>query len=100
ESVRGAKAGGGGGDGLTQRFGLLVWPDEPADWKDVDEWPNAESLDAVWRIFERISKLSEAEVLKLGALKGPYDKVPFFRFDEEASAGVLDLRRGRRRGPP
>jgi len=73
---------------------LLVWPDEPADWKNVDEWPNAESRDAVWRIFERISKLTEAEVLKLGALKGAYDKVPFLRFDEEAAAGFLDWRRG------
>src|SRR6266498_5089640 len=31
------------------------------------------------------SKLTQAEVLKLGALKGPYDKVPFLRFDEEAA---------------
>src|SRR5262249_51467450 len=39
------------------------------------------------------SKLTEAEVLKLGALKGAYDKVPFLRFDE-AAAGFLDWRRG------
>jgi putative DNA primase/helicase len=94
EYVRPANADGAGGDGLIQRFGLLVWPDEPADWKNVDEWPNAESRDAVWRIFERISELTEAEVLKLGALKGAYDKVPFLRFDEEAAAGFLDWRRG------
>jgi Protein of unknown function (DUF3987) len=94
EYVRRANVDGAGGDGLIQRFGLLVWPDEPADWKNVDEWPNAETRDAVWRIFERISKLTEAEVLKLGALKGPYDKVPFLRLDEEAAAEFLDWRCG------
>jgi putative DNA primase/helicase len=92
EYIRYANADGAGGDGLIQRFGLLVWPDEPADWKNVDEWPNAESRDAVWRIFERISKLTEAEALKLGALKGQYDKIPFFRFDEEAAAEFLNWR--------
>jgi uncharacterized protein DUF3987 len=94
EYIRRANADGAGGDGLIQRFGLLAWPDEPADWRNVDEWPNAESRDAVFRIFERISKLTEAEVLKLGALKGKYDKTPFFRFDEEAAAEFLDWRRG------
>ena len=94
EYVRRANADGAGGDGLIQRFGALAWPDEPVGWKNVDEWPNAESRDAVRRIFERISKLSEVEVLKLGALKGEYDKTPFFRFDEEAAAEFLDWRRG------
>jgi putative DNA primase/helicase len=94
EYVRRANADGAGGDGLIQRFGLLVWPDEPVGWKNVDEWPNAESRDAVWRIFDRISKLTETEVLKLGALKGKYDKVPFFRFGEEAAVEFLDWRRG------
>jgi putative DNA primase/helicase len=92
EYVRRANADGAGGDGLIQRFGLLVWPDEPADWENVDEWPNAESREAVWQIFERISKLTEAEALKLGALKGPYDKVPFFRFDETAAEFFLEWR--------
>jgi Protein of unknown function (DUF3987) len=94
EYARRANADGAGGDGLIQRFGLLAWPDEPVGWKNVDEWPNAESRDAVRRIFERISKLTEIEVLKLGALKGEYDKTPFFRFDEEAAAEFLDWRRG------
>ena len=73
---------------------MLAWPDEPVGWKNVDEWPNAESRDAVRRIFERISKLTEVEALKLGALKGEYDRTPFFRFDEEAAADFLIWRRG------
>ena len=94
EYVRRANADGAGGDGLIQRFGLLVWPDEPADWENVDEYPDSAKRDVVWGIFERISKLTEIGALELGAAKGPYDKVPFVRFDEEAAAEFLDWRAG------
>jgi hypothetical protein len=94
EYVRRANADGAGGDGLIQRFGLLVWPDEPADWENVDEYPDSAKRDVVWGIFERISKLTEIGALQLGAMKGPYDKVPFVRFDEEAAAEFLDWRAG------
>jgi putative DNA primase/helicase len=94
EYVRRANADGAGGDGLIQRFNLSVWPDEPAGWENVDEWPDAEKRDVVWGVFDRISKLTEAEALKLGAMKGPYDKIPFLRFDENASAEFLDWRKG------
>ena len=92
EYVRRANADGAGGDGLIQRFGLLVWPDEPIGWKNVDEYPDKASRERVWGSFERISKLTEAGVLSLGAEKGPYDKIPAFRFDEEASGQFLDWR--------
>jgi hypothetical protein len=94
EYVRRANADGAGGDGLIQRFGGLVWPDEPVGWKNVDEWPDSVKRDVVWGIFERISKLTETEALKLGAVRGPYDKIPFVRFDEEAAAEFLDWRTG------
>ncbi len=92
EYVRRANADGAGGDGLIQRFGGLVWPDEPVGWKNVDEWPDSVKRDLVWGIFERISKLTETEALKLGAERGAYDKIPFVRFDEEAAAEFLDWR--------
>src|SRR5262245_27421141 len=92
EYVRRANADGAGGDGLIQRFGLLAWPDEPSEWKNVDEWPNKESRDAVWRTLERISKIDENEAFRLGALKDQYDKVPYFRFDEEAAETFLGWR--------
>jgi Protein of unknown function (DUF3987) len=94
EYVRRANADGSGGDGLIQRFGLLVWPDEPAGWKNVDDYPDSAKRDLVWGTFGRLSKLTETEALKLGAEKGPYDKIPFVRFDEEASAEFLDWRTG------
>src|SRR5262245_14859209 len=94
EYVRRANADGAGGDGLIQRFGGLVWPDEPVGWKNVDEWPDSVKRDVVWGIFERISKLTETEALKLGAVRGTYDKIPFVRFGEEAAAEFLDWRTG------
>jgi Protein of unknown function (DUF3987) len=93
EYVRRANADGTGGDGLIQRFGLLVWPDEPVGWENVDEYPDSEKRNLVWGIFERISKLTETEALKRGAMKGTYDKIPFVRFDEAAAAEFLDWRR-------
>src|SRR5262249_26654096 len=83
-----------GGWEHSDREGALVWPDEPVGWKNVDEYPDSEKRDPVWGIFERISKLTEADALKLGAIKGPYDKIPFFRFDEEAAAEFLAWRGG------
>src|SRR5262249_52774668 len=56
------------------------------------EYPDSKKRDLVWGIFERISKLTEADALKSGAMKGPYDKIPFFRFDDEAAAEFLAWR--------
>jgi Protein of unknown function (DUF3987) len=84
--VRRANADGGGGDGLLQRFGLMVWPDSPPDWNNVDEYPNREAREAARQIFWVASKLTEGEALRRGALKGAFDKMPCFRFDEAARA--------------
>jgi putative DNA primase/helicase len=43
-------------------------------------------------VYERASKLDVVAALALGASKGPYDRVPFFRFDEEAHGIFLDWR--------
>jgi putative DNA primase/helicase len=47
EYVRRANADGAGGDGLIQRFNVLVWPDEPVGWENVDEYPDSEKRDLV-----------------------------------------------------
>jgi putative DNA primase/helicase len=94
EYIHRANQGGAGGDGLMQRFGLLVWPDAPADWKNVDEYPNREARERVWQIFERVSKIDDSAAFKLGAEKGSYDKLPALRFDVAAQADFLDWRTG------
>jgi putative DNA primase/helicase len=92
EYVRQANAGAAGGDGLMQRFGLLVWPDAPVEWKNVDEFPNAAVREAAWGVFDRLGKLDLAGALALGAHKGQFDKVPFLRFDVAAHGDFLSWR--------
>jgi Protein of unknown function (DUF3987) len=81
EYIRGIHAGGERDDGLIQRFGLIVWPDEPATWKDVDEWPKAEPRERAWRTFDRLDKVEPA---KLGVECGELNSVPFLRLDDAA----------------
>jgi hypothetical protein len=92
EYVRSANRGGAGGDGLIQRFGLLAWPDAPRDWRDIDEYPNSAAREKAWQTFQRMAKLDTQAALKLGAEKGPYDKVPCLRFEEAAHEDFLGWR--------
>jgi Protein of unknown function (DUF3987) len=89
EYVRRANLGGAGGDGLIQRFGLMVWPDASPGWKDVDEYPDTRARNVAWEVYDRASKL---DVTALGAHKGQFDKIPCFRFTEDAHADFLDWR--------
>ena len=102
EYVHFANRGGAGGDGMMQRFGLLVWPDAPREWRDIDQYPNSAAREKAWEAFERMAKLDTAAALSLGAQKGPYDKVPTLRFEEAAHADFLawraDLERRLRSG--
>ena len=92
EYVRRANLDGGGGDGLIQRFSLMVWPDNSPEWKNVDEHPDSKARQRAWKVFTQMSGLGEAAVGKLGANKGQHDKVPFFRFDETAAGEFVDWR--------
>jgi hypothetical protein len=92
EYVRSANLGGAGGDGLIQRFGLLSWPDAPSEWRDVDEYPNSAAREKAWQTFERMAKLDTQAALRLGAEKGPFDKVPCLRFEEAAHEDFLGWR--------
>jgi Protein of unknown function (DUF3987) len=92
EYVRSANLGGAGGDGLIQRFGLLAWPDAPSEWRDIDEYPNGAAREKAWQTFERIAKLDTQAALRLGAEKGPFDKVPCLRFEQAAQGEFVDWR--------
>jgi len=79
EYIRRANFGGAGDDGLIQRFGLLVWPDQSPEWKNVDRHPDGKARQSAWETFQRLSDLTPASV---GAERNQYESIPFLRFDE------------------
>jgi uncharacterized protein DUF3987 len=92
EYVRSANRGGAGGDGLIQRFGLLAWPDAPGEWRNVDEYPNGKAREKAFQTFEHLAKLDTEAAFRLGAEKGPYDKVPYLRLEDSAQDIFLGWR--------
>lgn len=77
--VREAAGDGRGADGLLQRFQLLAWPDDPADWRNVDRWPDTDAKAAAFAVFERMASL---DPLAVGGRDD--DGLPFLRFDPAA----------------
>jgi putative DNA primase/helicase len=90
--VRRASLDGGGGDGLIQRFQLLVWPDAPSSWNDIDQFPDSSARRKAWEVFERMSRLDAAELHKLGAHKEYGDKTYHYRFTDPAREEFVDWR--------
>lgn len=81
EYIRRAVAGGSGDDGLIQRFGLLVWPDQSGEWKECDRYPNSDARETACRTFDRLDKLDPDAA---GAERAPFEYLPFLRFDDRA----------------
>lgn len=72
--LRGAMSGGADDDGLIQRFQLLVYPDLPAEWRLVDQWPDTAAKDTAFAVFKQLAKIEWT---------GDSDK-KFLRFDDQA----------------
>lgn len=68
-------------DGLLQRFQLLIYPDEPQNWKLIDREPNYR---AKQRVVKILKNLSEMDSNQCGATKETHDRFAYFRFDEES----------------
>ncbi|HAG10102.1 MAG TPA: hypothetical protein DCK76_01610 [Desulfotomaculum sp.] len=68
-------------DGLLQRFQLLVYPDEPANWSLIDEYPDIEAKNRAYEIFKR---LSEINFLEYGAEISIGEKISYYHFSPEA----------------
>lgn len=76
-----AVRGGAGDDGLVQRFQLLVWPDIPLRWRNVDRRPATQARDEYQAVLARLNTL-DAEAL--GADTAEDGGLPFLRFDDLA----------------
>ena len=88
--VRRATGGGAGDDGLIQRFGLLVWPDQSSEWRDCDRAPETSARTAAWETFDRLDKLDADGI---GAERDQYEVLPFLRFDADAQEQFADWQR-------
>ena len=81
EYVRHATSGGGGADGLLQRFGLMVYPDISPECHYVDRYPDNKLRDAMMALVKRMDNLIITET---GVKHDQYRNVPFLRFDDKA----------------
>ena len=89
EYMRRAVASGAADDGLIQRFGLLVWPDQSPEWREVDRYPDSDARRAAWETFEAFEGSSPEA---FGAERDEYDALPFLRFDPTAQAVFAEWR--------
>jgi len=55
--VAAAGKGGGGDDGLVQRFQLFVYPDAGGKWRNVDKWPDTPARQKLNTLFGAIKKM-------------------------------------------
>jgi putative DNA primase/helicase len=85
--LRQAQSGGEGDDGMMQRFGLMVWPDAPREWHNVDRWPDTEARLRAFAIFEQLDALTAESV---GTEKD--DDCAFLRFAPDALEAFTEWR--------
>ena len=86
--------GGGGDDGLVQRFSLMVWPDAVSEWVNVDRWPDGEAKRTAFAAFDRLDNLDwRATGAKQDtSLNGDPEGLPYLRLDQAAHELFLGWR--------
>lgn len=78
--LRDALRSGAGADGLLQRMQVAVWPDPPATWRHIDQWPDKEARARAYELFRRLDAI---EPIEIGA-EMPEEGLPFLRYDLDA----------------
>ena len=73
--IASAAKGGGGDDGMVQRFQLLVYPDSIGKWRNVDRLPDTDAKKKVDRVFRHL------DAMTFPCLDGD---IPALRFDSTA----------------
>ncbi len=92
--INAANRGGAGDDGLIQRFGLLVWPNQGGEWRNVDRWPDHAAKREAFEVFEHLDGLTPEAI---GAERdrdhtGEPDGLPFLRFAPDALEAFTEWR--------
>lgn len=80
---------GEGNDGLLQRFQVLVWPDAPERWRNVDRYPDASAKNRAFEVMRRLDTITAEE---FGAASGDEDAIPAVRFTPAAQKEFDDFR--------
>jgi putative DNA primase/helicase len=98
--IRDAVSGGRGDDGLLQRFGLLVWPDD-SGWKNVDRYPDVQAKQRAFETFKRLDGMEPALSETGDAAPREYRFTPDAQdvFDRWRCAFENDLRQNPERHP-
>jgi putative DNA primase/helicase len=81
EYLRRAISGSEGDDGMLQRFGLLVWPDQSAEWREVDRYPDTPKRQAAWDTFQYLDQMTP---LQAGAVCDQFQTTPCLKFAPDA----------------
>jgi hypothetical protein len=76
-----AARGGTDDDGLVQRFQLIVWPDAPSKWLDIDTSPDPAARQEVFKVFQRLDAIDPTAI---GAEVAESGSLPFLRFSPPA----------------
>jgi putative DNA primase/helicase len=84
----GAVRQGAADDGFVQRFQLIVWPDPPATWRNVDRWPDGAAKRRAVDVFRQLAVLDPEA---LGAEREG-NLLQFLRFDTGAQSLFDDWR--------
>jgi hypothetical protein len=88
--------GGSGADGLLQRFQLLVYPDDPGPWKNIDRWPDTKAKNTAFEIFKKlagegfVSFVSSPGILSQDEYGD--SRIPFLRFSPQGQEVFDDWR--------
>jgi hypothetical protein len=87
--LRAAVRGGVGDDGLMQRFQIVVYPDAPTTWRNIDRWPDGPARERAHEVFRRLDAITPEG---LGATVE--DGLPILHFEPEAQELVDAWREG------
>jgi putative DNA primase/helicase len=68
-------------DGLVNRFQVLLYPDPPGTWTNVDRYPDTAAKNQAFAVFKALATLDPGQ---RGAEVDEDRKIPFLRFSPEA----------------